>query len=139
MASVGELRVMDAKELKRELEDLLSEQFKLRMQLGSGQEIRPHFFRRVRGNIARVHCIIGERERGVAASKEAVAPAKKSRVEREASAVSPVELLSTPQAEPAGAEPVAATVSAEEPSAAAEVAVKGKKKAAKSKRNLKDE
>ena len=159
MASVGELRAMDAKELSRELEDLLSEQFKLRMQMGSGQEVRPHFFGRVRGDIARVHCIIGERERGVAASKGAAAPAKQSRAEREASAASAVDLLAAPQDEAATGEPAAVAAAAEKstpakaapakaapakaaPAKAASAKAapaKGKKKATKAKKDLKNE
>ncbi len=142
MASVAELRAMDAKELKHELEDLLSEQFKLRMQMGSGQEVRPHFFRRVRGDIARVHSIIGERECGVAVSSEAVAPAKKSRAEREAEAAAApaVDLLAAPQDEAAAAEPDTVTVAAEKPAAAARAApAKGKKKANKAQKDVKDE
>ena len=139
MVSVGELRAMDAKELSRELEDLLSEQFKLRMQMGSGQEVRPHFFRRVRCDIARVHCIIGERERGVVVSKVAAAPAKQSRAEREASAASAIDLLAPPPDEPAVGEPPAAAVAAEKTAAAGAAPAKGKKKAAKAKKELKDE
>ncbi len=45
----------NASSLKDELLSLLREQFNLRMQKGSGAAIKPHLFKRVRRQIARIH------------------------------------------------------------------------------------
>lgn len=54
----NELRKLSIEELRGELEASLKEQFNLRMQKGSGQEIRPHLFKNVRRNIARINTLI---------------------------------------------------------------------------------
>lgn len=56
----SELRKKSATELRDELQGLLREQFNLRMQKGTGQLARPHQFRRIRKDIARVQTIINE-------------------------------------------------------------------------------
>ena len=56
-----ELRKKSVKELNQELMALLREQFNLRMQKGSDQGVRPHQFREVRRNIARVKTILREK------------------------------------------------------------------------------
>ena len=56
-----ELRVKDEGELRKELSGLLQEQFKLRMQRGTGQLATPHDLRRVRRDIARVQTILTEK------------------------------------------------------------------------------
>jgi len=55
-----ELREKDLPALEEELVALRREQFNLRMQQGSGQNVRPHQIRDVRKNIARVHTVINE-------------------------------------------------------------------------------
>ncbi len=62
--NASELRQKSVDELKAELIELLREQFNLRMQRGSGQLPRPHLFRQVRRNIARVKTVIGEKLAG---------------------------------------------------------------------------
>ena len=64
----SELREKDLAGLEEELVALRREQFNLRMQLGSGQGVRPHQIRDVRKNIARVHTVINETKK--AAGKE---------------------------------------------------------------------
>ena len=56
----SELREKDVAALEEELLALRREQFNLRMQMGSGQGVRPHAIRDVRKNIARVHTVINE-------------------------------------------------------------------------------
>lgn len=56
-----DLREKDVSALEGELEALLKEQFNLRMQMGSGQDIKPHNFKRVRRDIARVKTVIAEK------------------------------------------------------------------------------
>lgn len=57
----SDLREKDAAGLESELSSLLREQFNLRMQQGSGQEVKPHDFTRVRRDIARVKTIMTEK------------------------------------------------------------------------------
>jgi large subunit ribosomal protein L29 len=57
---IEELRKKQKDELDNDLVDLLKEQFKLRMQQGSGQLARPHLLKQVRRNIARVKTVITE-------------------------------------------------------------------------------
>lgn len=59
--NASELRKKDAKGLHTELENLLREQFNLRMQKGTGQLSRPHQMRQVRRSIARVRTVITEK------------------------------------------------------------------------------
>jgi large subunit ribosomal protein L29 len=55
-----ELRKKNSKELQEELDELLKEQFKLRMQKGSGQMSNPARFKTVRRDIARIKTIMTE-------------------------------------------------------------------------------
>jgi len=57
---IEELRKKQGAELDNDLVELLKEQFKLRMQQGSGQLARPHLLKQVRRNIARVKTVITE-------------------------------------------------------------------------------
>jgi large subunit ribosomal protein L29 len=50
----SELREKSQAELRETLNELLKEQFNLRMQRGTGQLARPHLMKEVRRNIARV-------------------------------------------------------------------------------------
>jgi large subunit ribosomal protein L29 len=59
----NELRQKDISALRKELESLLREQFNLRIQKGSGQLAKPHQFKEVRRNIARIKTIINEKSR----------------------------------------------------------------------------
>lgn len=59
----SDLREKAIPELETELVALRKEQFNLRMQMGSGQMVRPHLFNEARKNIARVKTIIGEKQR----------------------------------------------------------------------------
>ena len=65
---VSELRNKDVEELKQERLALLREQFNLRMQRATNQLNKPHQFKQVRRNIARINTILGE----LAASKAAL-------------------------------------------------------------------
>jgi large subunit ribosomal protein L29 len=55
-----EIRKKNSKELQEELDELLKEQFKLRMQKGSGQMSNPARFKTVRRDIARIKTIMTE-------------------------------------------------------------------------------
>ena len=57
-----ELRSKSVDELQKELKNLLEEQFKLRMQNGTGQLVRPHRFKQIRREIARFNTIICEKQ-----------------------------------------------------------------------------
>ncbi len=59
--SASALREKSEDELNKELEDLLREQFNLRMQKGSGQLARPDQVKKVRRNIARVKTVLNEK------------------------------------------------------------------------------
>jgi len=59
----SEMRNKSTAELRAELMNLLREQFNLRMQKGTGQLARPHEFKRVRKDIARIKTILGEQAR----------------------------------------------------------------------------
>jgi large subunit ribosomal protein L29 len=61
-----ELRAKAADELKKTLDDLLKEQFNLRMQQGSGQLSRPSQVKQVRRDIARIKTVMKERQAGQA-------------------------------------------------------------------------
>ncbi len=61
-----ELRNRSAQELQQQLEELLKEQFNLRMQQGTGQLSRPSQMRSVRRDIARVKTIMTQAEAGSA-------------------------------------------------------------------------
>jgi large subunit ribosomal protein L29 len=55
-----ELRKKNSSELQNELQELLKEQFKLRMQKGSGQMSNPARIKAVRRDIARIKTIMIE-------------------------------------------------------------------------------
>jgi len=57
-----DLREKSVDELNTELTELFREQFNLRMQQGSGQDVKPHNYQRVRRQIARVKTIINEKQ-----------------------------------------------------------------------------
>lgn len=56
-----ELRDKSVDELNAEMTELLSQQFRLRMQRASGQLGQPHQFKVVRRDIARIQTIINEK------------------------------------------------------------------------------
>lgn len=60
----SELREKSLEELDQELIALLREQFNLRMQRAAGQLSKPHLFRRVRRDIARLKTVVGEKVGG---------------------------------------------------------------------------
>lgn len=64
----SELQGKNLTELQASLIELLKEQFNLRMQRGSGQMGRPHQFKQVRRNIARVKTVMNEKLRSGNAS-----------------------------------------------------------------------
>lgn len=57
----SELRNKSMDDLNKELNDLLREQFNLRMQKGTGQLAKPHLLNEVRRNIARVKTVLNEK------------------------------------------------------------------------------
>jgi len=59
--NANELREKSVNELQESLEELLREQFNLRMQKGSGQSSGAHHLRNVRRDIARVKTLISEK------------------------------------------------------------------------------
>jgi len=61
-----ELREKSQDELKTTLDELLKEQFNLRMQQGTGQLARPSRMREVRKDIARVKTLMNEMQSGIA-------------------------------------------------------------------------
>lgn len=61
-AHVTELSEKSVDELNEELNGLFREQFNLRMQRGSGQDVKPHNFKRVRREIARIKTIISQKQ-----------------------------------------------------------------------------
>lgn len=60
---VSDWRNRSEDELKQELLALMKEQFNLRLQKGMSEPPRPHLFRQVRRNIARVKTLLKEKER----------------------------------------------------------------------------
>jgi large subunit ribosomal protein L29 len=58
----SELRDKSVEELNTELSSLYREQFNLRMQRGSGQDVKPHNYKRVRRQIARIKTIIHQKQ-----------------------------------------------------------------------------
>lgn len=58
--NANELRNKSTAELREELTGLLREQFNLRMQNATGQLSRPHQFKRVRKDIARIKTVLNE-------------------------------------------------------------------------------
>jgi len=59
---VTELLGKSVEELNTELNGLFREQFNLRMQRGSGQDVKPHNFKRVRREIARIKTVIQQKQ-----------------------------------------------------------------------------
>jgi len=57
----SEIREKSVEDINKELMALLEEQFKLRMQKGTGQLARPHQMKDVRRNIARLKTILREK------------------------------------------------------------------------------
>ena len=62
--NASELRQKSADELEQTLNELLKEQFNLRMQQGTGQLSRPHLMNQVRKDIARVKTVMNEQKTG---------------------------------------------------------------------------
>ena len=60
----NELRKSGAEDLRKQLEELLKEQFNLRMQKGTGQLSRPSQVRTVRRDIARIKTVMHELKAG---------------------------------------------------------------------------
>lgn len=60
--AAAELREKSVDELNNELSALFREQFNLRMQQGSGQDVKPHNHKRVRRQIARIKTIIIQKQ-----------------------------------------------------------------------------
>ncbi|WP_133511823.1 50S ribosomal protein L29 [Candidatus Thiosymbion oneisti] len=60
----NDLRTSSAGELRTQLEELLREQFNLRMQKGTGQLSRPSQMRAVRRDIARIKTLMTELKAG---------------------------------------------------------------------------
>ncbi len=58
-----ELRNKSVEELNSEMSALYKEQFNLRMQRGSGQDVKPHLFNKARKGIARIKTLIIEKQR----------------------------------------------------------------------------
>lgn len=61
-SKASELATKSVEELTTELGGLFREQFNLRMQRGSGQDVKPHNFKRVRRQIARIKTIIHQKQ-----------------------------------------------------------------------------
>ena len=61
LMNATDLRQKETTDLEKELDALLKEQFNLRMQRGSGQIVKPHDFKRVRRDIARIRTVITEK------------------------------------------------------------------------------
>ena len=63
MSTVKDYRDKSEVELKEELINLRKEQFNLRMQMGAGQMSKPHLFKVVRRNIARLKTVLTEKQK----------------------------------------------------------------------------
>ena len=68
MATAKDYRDKSEVELKEELLNLRKEQFNLRMQQGAGQMSKPHLFKVVRRDIARLKTILTEKNKAGDAS-----------------------------------------------------------------------
>ncbi len=62
--NTSELREKSVDELREELLALKREQFNLRMQKATSQDMKSHLIRNARRNVARIKTIIAEKERG---------------------------------------------------------------------------
>ncbi|MFW0072514.1 MAG: 50S ribosomal protein L29 [Coxiella-like endosymbiont] len=60
--NISDLRNKSMDGLRKELLDLMREWFNLRMQKGMSEVPRPHLYKQVRRNIARVKTILKEKE-----------------------------------------------------------------------------
>jgi len=58
----SDLKSKSINELQQDLNGLLEEQFRMRMQNATGQIVRPHRFKQVRREIARFNTIIHEKQ-----------------------------------------------------------------------------
>lgn len=67
--NIQEMRAKDVDALNKELSELLTQQFKLRMQHASGQMAQTHQFKAVRRDIARVQTVLTEKRRADAGDK----------------------------------------------------------------------
>tara|TARA_B100001750_G_C15238390_1_gene461671 strand:- start:300 stop:497 length:198 start_codon:yes stop_codon:yes gene_type:complete len=65
MIDLQEIRLKHSTDLKQLLEDLLEEQFKLKMQAATGQLAKSSDFKKVRKDIARIKTIIKEKQNNV--------------------------------------------------------------------------
>ncbi len=59
-----ELRQKDKSALHKTLNELAKDQFKLKMQIGSGQLTKNHLLGQVRRDIARVKTVLAQKEKG---------------------------------------------------------------------------
>ena len=66
MMTIKELREKKTEALQQELDELLQELFKLRMQRGMGQATRPHLFKNAKHQVARIKTILNEKARTAA-------------------------------------------------------------------------
>ena len=64
--NAADLRSKSVEELNEELVALRREQFNLRIQQATGQLVRPHEYRRVRRDIARIKTILSEQQQSQA-------------------------------------------------------------------------
>ena len=65
MIDLQEIRLKHTTDLKHLLEDLLEEQFKLKMQAATGQLAKSSEFKKVRKDIARIKTIMKETQNNV--------------------------------------------------------------------------
>ena len=65
MIDLQEIRLKHSTDLKQLLEDLLEEQFKLKMQAATGQLAKSSEFKKVRKDIARIKTIMKEKQNNV--------------------------------------------------------------------------
>ena len=65
MIDLQEIRLKHTTDLKQLLEDLLEEQFKLKMQAATGQLAKSSEFKKVRKDIARIKTIMKETQNNV--------------------------------------------------------------------------
>ena len=65
MIDLQETRLKHTTDLKQLLEDLLEEQFKLKMQAATGQLAKSSEFKKVRKDIARIKTIMKEKQNNV--------------------------------------------------------------------------
>ena len=65
MIDVQEIRLKHPTDLRQLLEDLLEEQFKLKMQAATGQLAKSSEFKKVRIDIARIKTIMKEKQNNV--------------------------------------------------------------------------